>query len=38
MFEKMKTAFAAVLTWIDGNPRKGALAALALGLVVGWVL
>ncbi len=23
--------------WVDGNPRKAALAAFVAGLVVGWV-
>lgn len=36
--EKVKAAYAAVTAWMDGNPRKAALAALGIGFVVGAVL
>jgi hypothetical protein len=34
----VKTAFAAVLAWADGNPRKGFAAAFGLGFVIGWIV
>lgn len=35
--DKIKTALAAAGAWVDGNPRKAAVAAFVVGFVVGWV-
>ena len=38
MLERVKTYFADASAWVDGNPKKAALAAFVAGVVVGLVL
>lgn len=37
MIERIKSAWVDASAWVDGNPRKAALAVFGVGFVVGWV-
>ncbi len=38
MIDRIKVALAAAGAWVEGNPRKAALAAFGVGFVVKWIV